>query len=155
MRHTLTLEHTDIIEYATKLLALRGVQPAAPIVFRLRKGTKDEFEAVIDCVPADIPDHCPQCGSRLGQGPAISTEPMTVPAPLNVTALPTKPVAPTTVLDEALGESFDPPGVVESGARPSAPPVNVSDAEGMSALVAQSRRLEAQLERERKERKPK
>ena len=151
MDHILILRHTDIVEYALKLLAMRGVKPATPIVFKPRKGHKGEFEAHIECESIDLPDHCPQCGNRLGQGadivtaPTVNLPPAAQPSP-NVTALTSVPV-----LDPALNESLDPPGETESHARGSN---SRGEAEGMSSLVAASRQLEAQLERERSQRPP-
>lgn len=155
MDHILILRHTDIIEYATKLLAMRGVKPAAPIVFKPRKGHKGEFEAHIECESTDLPDHCPQCGVRLGQGPVLAPVAMVMPPSLpespNVTALTSKPTTPAVALDPDLGESMDPPGETESHARGGD---TRGEAEGMAGLVAASRRLEAQLERERSQRPP-
>jgi hypothetical protein len=155
MDHILILRHTDIIEYATKLLAMRGVKPATPIVFKSRKGHPGEFEAYIECESTDLPDHCPQCGARLGQGPMLtyaanpaSVPPTALPSP-DVTAVPIKPVEPPIQLDGALGESFDPPGATESFARGEA---SQGDAGNMAALVAASRKLEQDLERERNRR---
>lgn len=153
MDHILILRHTDIVEYATKLLAMRGVKPASPIIFKPRKGHPGEFEAHIECESTDLPDHCPQCGVRLGQGPVLAPVPAGLydpppaaqPSP-NVTAL--TPVPP---LDPNLGESMDPPGEVESHARGGS---THTEAEGMSSLVAASRQLEAQLARERNQRPP-
>jgi hypothetical protein len=160
MEHLLILTQDDIIEYATKLLALRGVRPAAPIAFEPVKGQKGAFKAVITCVSADFPDHCPQCGHALGQAPDVEPsarakpEPESAPVQSAPTAAPVRAVAPAMALDAELGESLDPPGPSESGARSTLTSGSNEDAEGMSALVAQSRRLEAQLNRERKDRKP-
>lgn len=175
MKITISFEHTELLDYVCQRLAVKGLRPINDDAIRFEKVPPEkvnpdydpaeddeppaEYEVVVDCEGTSRPDMCPMCERSL-VAPAVVAAP--APGEVATSAVPGatrkfnaagQPVngetgVPKDGLDEELGESLDPPEPVEEPS--SEDPDDPSG--GIMGLVAQSRRLEQQLEREKAKR---
>jgi len=128
MKHVITFEQTDILDFIRQMLAMRGVKP------RTKEGTEllgfdhnedGDLEITIECDMAPPPELCPLCQRKLKTEPE---EELPKPKPELVKEKPAE-----VKLDEDLGESLEPP-VIEGAAEP-------EHAASIGSLMAASKRI--------------
>lgn len=160
MKHVITFEEEDLLQFVRDMLAMRGVAPAGDIKIECEQvqtgveetGNNDVpvYKTVhsinVRCTDRDVLTHCPMCKHALGEAKELEKPAAAVRlvAETQATPEPEEPEEPaeSVVLDESLGESLEPPE----------PPTNApARREGGGPSIASIR---AQSERVRREREP-
>jgi len=152
MKHSITFEEEDLLQFVRDMLAMRGVAPVGDIkIEELRDGEQKEGTVpkhYINVVCKDTAPLlcCPLCKHSLALEPVAPTKPVTEVLTRQAQEEPEsdEPEEPTesVILDESLGESLDPPEPpTRTGKRPT----------GGGPSIAS---LRAQSERVRREREP-
>jgi len=147
MKIDITLEHKDLINQILSYLAMQGLKPAGEIRFNRKKtpkGKMPEYEIQVACEAGPIPAECPICHKSSMEPTAKAPMPSDPSKrPLNDPDLERLRDGPPMVLDPELGESLEPPeGSAEDAAGQYVPSI--------SSLVAKSRAIEQNAERQGK-----
>jgi len=152
MKHVITFEEEDLLQYIKDMLAMRGVAPAGEIkIEELRdgeqkEGTVPKHYVNVVCRDAASLTHCPFCKHSLATETKEAEKPLTVvlahrEEPEEESEEPEEP-RESVILDESLGESLEPPE----------PPTYTSKrGDGGGPSIAS---LRAQSDRVRREREP-
>jgi hypothetical protein len=124
---SMTFEHHEIIEFVKNMLAVQGLQPKGEIAFlpTVVNGKDESYRIVVDCEPGTFLEKCPLCSCPMRDGiPARPLAPPSSPERSVVLPLVEKTAAAPreypvdevahevqdpALVDETLGESFDPP----------------------------------------------
>lgn len=147
MKHVITFEEEDLLQYIKDMLAMRGVAPAEDLKIECEQTQTGTVHLVkVTCKEGTELTHCPMCKHVLGEvkdkepeKPAVVrlVEPQVEQEPEE----PEEPEEPV-ILDEELGESLEPPA-------PPTPSGKRGDGGGPSIAA-----LRAQSDRVRREREP-
>lgn len=126
---SMTFEHHEIIEFVKNMLAVQGLQPKGEIAFLPTSinGKAESYRIVVDCEPGLFLEKCPLCSCPMRDGiparplapPSSPERSVVLPLAEKTAAAPAAPreypideeahVQDPELIDETLGESFDPP----------------------------------------------
>lgn len=160
MKHVITFEEEDLLQYIKDMLAMRGVAPSEDIKIeceQVQTGVEETgnndipvhkivHTVKVTCKEGPELTHCPMCKHAL-----VAVKEAEKPLAVELrhreaqeTPAPQEEPAESVILDESLGESLEPPEppTTTSGRR--------SNDEGGPSIAS----LRAQSERVRKEREP-
>lgn len=151
MKHVITFEEEDLLQYIRDMLAMRGVAPVGELKIETETigvsetVSPDELKTIhvvsVVCRECDPLTHCPMCKHTLVE---VQEAPPVVDPPHRAVTREPEPEEPVenVTLDASLGETLEPPP----------PPIRSSRNEDNAGPSIAS--LRAQSERVRREREP-